>query len=71
MPDWSWKHAERRNAEGRWVPAIKVTYPKGQLFDRYVPGWVVFETQEEAREENERVAAGFAERIGLPLTPAG
>jgi hypothetical protein len=70
VSDWSWKHAERRNAEGKWVPAIRVTYAKGQLFNRYLPGWSLFDTQEEARAENERVASGFAEKIGLPAQPS-
>ena len=69
VADWSWKHAERRNTAGNWVPAIRVTYAKGQLFNRYMPGWTVFQTKDDARAENERVANAFAEKMGLSAVP--
>lgn len=41
------------------------------VFDGDVPGWVVFETQEEAGDENERVVAGFDREDWSSGTPGG
>ncbi len=64
---FDWRHEERMHEDRRWIPAIRIWQYEPRVVERYVPGWMLCETQQQARDVNRRLAAEFARRYRVSI----
>ncbi len=67
---WSWTHAERQHDNGLWDAAILVTIPGIERSLTIRSEDPHHGSQETAREENGKLAAMVAEKLGTDTPPA-
>ena len=64
---FDWQHEERMHHDKRWIPAIRIWQYEPRAVERYIPGWILCDTKDKAREVNRRLAAEFADKHGVPI----
>ena len=66
MEEWYWVHAAHEIRPGLWASAIRVTWPKGNLQDRYLPDWGHHDSEADALAADVALAMRFATERKLP-----